>query len=189
MTVPPRPHLLGIDDGAFEKYQRAAVPIVGVFMEGCDLVEGVATTRFPVDGADATAFLADWICGLRFHRALQGIVVGGITIAGLGVLDIRRLHSATEVPVLVVNRKRPTDDAVVGALRSAGLEERIATVENSPRAFDCGNRLFAACAGCSPEESRALLAATLGKARLPEPLRLAHLIARAMATGESRGRV
>ena len=34
----------------------------------------------------------------------------------------------------------------------------------------------------------ALVAASRRKADLPEPLRLAHLIARAVATGESRGR-
>jgi len=33
-----------------------------------------------------------------------------------------------------------------------------------------------------------LLARTRGKSALPEALRLAHLIARAIATGESRGR-
>ena len=35
----------------------------------------------------------------------------------------------------------------------------------------------------------ALARATLGKAQLPEPLRIAHLIAAALVSGESRGRV
>jgi endonuclease V-like protein UPF0215 family len=68
-----RPHVLGIDDGPFEKRQRAPVPIVGVMMEGADLVEAVAVTEFPVDGAGATEFLIDWIRGLRLHPTLQGI--------------------------------------------------------------------------------------------------------------------
>ena len=40
----------------------------------------------------------------------------------------------------------------------------------------------------SREEALALLACTRRKAVLPEPLRIAHLVARAVATGESRGR-
>ena len=35
----------------------------------------------------------------------------------------------------------------------------------------------------------ALALATLGKAHLPEPLRVAHLIGQAMVLGQSRGRV
>ena len=86
MAARERPHVLGIDDGPFEKRQREPVPIVGVMMEGADLVEVIAITGFPVDGAEATAFLAEWIRGLRLRPTLQGIALGGITIAGLGVV-------------------------------------------------------------------------------------------------------
>ena len=34
-----RPHVLGIDDGPFDKSTDTTVPIVGVMMEGADLVE------------------------------------------------------------------------------------------------------------------------------------------------------
>ncbi len=56
-----RPHVLGSDDASFHKRQRAPVPVLGVLMEDCDLVESVAVTAFPVDGDRATIFLADWI--------------------------------------------------------------------------------------------------------------------------------
>ena len=69
MPLPPRPHLLGIDDGPFEKRVSSHTPLVGVPMEGPDLVEAVATTTFPVDGDDVTGFLADWVEGLRFRPA------------------------------------------------------------------------------------------------------------------------
>lgn len=183
-----RPHLLGIDDGAFEKGQRAEVPVVGVVMEGADLVEGVALARFPVDGADATAFLSDWVKGLRFRRGLQGMVLGGITIAGLGVVDVPALASAVELPVLVVNRRDPSDHRLNEALQAAGLPERVALVQRCPPAFRTRGGLYVACAGTSREQAEAWLAAARRKSDLPEPLRLAHLIARAVATGESRGR-
>jgi hypothetical protein len=44
-----RPHVLGIDDGPFDKRQARLVPLVAVLMEGNDLVEGVALGEFPVD--------------------------------------------------------------------------------------------------------------------------------------------
>ena len=189
MTRLFRPHLLGMDDGPFEKGARGDVTIVGVVMEGADLVEGIVVTRFPVDGEDATAFLSDWILGLRFRPALQGIVLGGITVAGLGIIDIAELAARTGAPVLAVSRRDPKDHRLAEALRAAGLADRVAIVERTPPAFAVAGGVFVAGAGASPERVAELLLASRSKADLPEPLRLAHLIARAVVTGESHGRV
>jgi endonuclease V-like protein UPF0215 family len=184
-----RPHLIGIDDGPFEKDGDAATPIVGVVMEGSDLVEGVAMTRFPIDGAGVTDFLTAWIQGLRFRPGLQGIVLGGITIAGLAVVDVERLSRALELPVLVLNRKDPRNHRLAAALESAGLADRLEAVDRTPPSFPVREGLYLACAGASPEEAARLIDATRRKGEMPEPLRLAHLIASAVVRGESRGRV
>ncbi len=184
-----RPHILGIDDGPFEKRARREVVLVGVMMEGPDLVEGVAVTSFPVDGPDATPFLADWVEGLRLRPALQGIVLGGITLAGLAVVDIMLLSERLGLPVLVVNRRDPANHRLHEALEAAGLEDRGGIVARTPPAFEVESGLFLSHAGVERADAVALVRATLRKSALPEPLRLAHLIARATVTGESRGRV
>jgi hypothetical protein len=183
-----RPHVLGIDDGPFEKGTDRDVVLVGVVMEGNDLVEGVATTRFPVDGEGATAFLAEWIGSLRFRPALQAVVLGGITLAGLALVDVPALAAATRLPVLVVNRRAPSNRDLEAALRAAGLAERLPILARTPPAFAANEHLHVACAGIGRAEAEALLAAIRRKGELPEPLRLAHLVARAVTTGESRGR-
>jgi endonuclease V-like protein UPF0215 family len=192
--------VLGIDDGPFEKHsgERGSAqpreadthtPIVAVRMEGHDLVEGVAVTRFPVDGDDAAGFLAEWILGLRLHQGLQGIVLGGITVAGLGVVDVEELCERTAVPLVVVNRRDPSGSRLGDALRAAKLEDRLEIVERTPPAYRGASGIFLACAGAPREAAEALVAATTHKADLPEPLRLAHLVAAAIARGSSRGRV
>ncbi|MBW2697987.1 MAG: DUF99 family protein [Deltaproteobacteria bacterium] len=182
-------HILGIDDAPFAKGQTDPVPIVGVMMEGADLVESVALASFPVDGDRVTDFLADWVAGLRSHSSLQGVVLGGITIAGLGVIDITSLSEQLMAPVLVATRREPTDAGLTAALRSASLADRIPVVERSPRARRITDGLFLACAGIEANAATEMVRSTLRKAQLPEPLRLAHLIGRAIVTGESRGRV
>ena len=184
-----RPHLIGVDDGPFEKHADAVTPIVGVVMEGPDLVEGVAITDFPIDGADVTDFLAEWIRGLRFRPGLQGLVLGGITIAGLAVVDVVRLSELLELPVLVLNRKDPRNHRLSGALESAGFSERLEVVDRTPPSLSVTDGLFLACAGTSPDEAVRLIDASRRKGEMPEPLRLAHLIACAVVRGESRGRV
>lgn len=184
-----RPHVLGIDDAPFRKGQLEPVPVVGVTMEGADLVEAIAVTRFPVDADGATEFLADWVRGLRVHPSLQGVVLGGITLAGLAVVDVRGLAAALERPVLVVTRRAPLDTELVAALHVAGFPERVALVERAPRARPLGAGLHLACAGVEPSRAAEMIRATLRKARLPEPLRVAHLVGAALVQGESRGRV
>ncbi len=186
--TPRRPHVLGIDDGAFDRHRDREVPIVAVRMEGADLVEGVAMTHFPVDGDDAGAFLAEWIRELRLAQGLSGVVLGGITIAGLGVVDVSALAAAIALPVIVVNRRDPSDHRLADALRAAGLDARLSIVAGTPPAFWIEHGPWVACAGIDPPQAAALVEASRRKADLPEPLRLAHLIARAVATGESRGR-
>ena len=85
-------------------------------------------------------------------------------------------------------RRRPTDAQLSEALRSAGLAERVPIVEASPRAECVTDGLFVAQAGCSAEQASRLVRASLRKATWPEPLRVAHLVARALVLGESRGR-
>ena len=184
----PRPHLLGVDDGPFEKRQREPVPIVGVMMEGADLVESVSMASFAVDGDDATGFLAGWLGGLRSLESCQGLLLGGITLAGLGVVDVPDLTRRLGLPVLVATRREPGDAQLSGALRAAGLAGRVALVERSPRAVRVADGLFVAQAGSSPAEAADLVRASLRKASFPEPLRVAHLVARALVLGESRGR-
>lgn len=183
-----RPHLLGIDDGPFETRAGAEATIVGVVTEGPDLVECVAVTRFPVDGEEATAFLAEWMSGLRAHPALQAVVLGGITIAGLGVVDIAELARRTGAPVLSVTRRDPKDHRLAEGLRAAGLSHRLAIVERTPPAFMVKSGLFVSCAGTDSERAADLVSASTLKSDLPEALRLAHLIARAVVSGESHGR-
>jgi len=183
-----RPHVLGIDDGPFDKSVDANVPVVGVMMEGADLVEAVAVTKFPVDGADAAEYLADWIQGLRFASALHAVVLGGITIAGLGVVDIALLARRIGLPVAIVNRRFPENEPLIQALLAAGLAQRIPIVEKSPAAWRLSDGVYVTHSGAQPDEIARILDAVRNKSQLPEPLRLAHLIGSAMVKGQSRGR-
>ena len=184
-----RPHLLGIDDGPFVKGQAGAVPIAAALCEGADLLEAVAIGAFPVDGDGATEFLGDWLERLRLRATLQGVALGGITLAGLGLVDVRALAGRLAVPVLVVTRKAPDNARLRAALEAAGCGERFAIAERSPAAERTADGIWLAHAGAERAEALALLHASRGKAKLPEALRIAHLFATAIVRGESHGRV
>jgi endonuclease V-like protein UPF0215 family len=182
-----KPRVLGIDDAPFEKGQEAPVPIVGVVMAG-SIVEGVAIGSFPVDGEDATRWMAGWIDGLRWRDSLQGIVLGGITIAGLGLVDLEELAGRVGAPVLAVTRRSGRPELLARALEVAGLSHRTALLDRQPPARLTGGGLWCAHAGATAAEADALLEAIVDT-KMPEPLRIAHLVGAALVLGQSRGRV
>jgi endonuclease V-like protein UPF0215 family len=183
-----RPHILAIDDAPFDKRQSEPVPLVAVLTEGHDLVEAVAVSSFPVDGAAATEFLAGWVGSLRCFPSVDLIVLGGITVAGLGLVDVAALADELDRPVLVVNRRDPSASRLESALRAAGLTDRIAEARRCPPAERVDDGLHLAVAGIEHTRAVTLLEASRGKAHLPEALRLAHLIAAAIVSGQSQGR-
>ncbi|HXI19823.1 MAG TPA: DUF99 family protein, partial [Gemmatimonadales bacterium] len=157
MPATYRPHVLGIDDAPFEKHQSAPVPLVGVTMEVPDLIESVAVSALPVDDAGATAHLAGWISKIRTRPSLQAVLLGGITIAGLGIVDLEALAGALGLPVLAVNRRDPTHSELHRALETAGLADRWPMVERSPPARRVSDGLFLAHAGCDRAEAERLV--------------------------------
>ncbi len=184
-----RPHVLGVDDAPFDKSQDDTVPIVGVMMENATVVEGVAVTSFPIDGEDATGFLADWIRNLKWASMLHAVVLGGITIAGLGIVDLHELSDQLSIPVIAATRHDTADSNLDSALTAAGLTDRLGILRSSPPARQILENLYAASAGAEPYVIEKLIKSTLNKARMPEPLRVAHLIGAALVQGSSHGKV
>ncbi|HVR76306.1 MAG TPA: DUF99 family protein [Planctomycetota bacterium] len=182
-----RQHTLSIDDGPFEKRRDREVWAVGVVTAGSGLVEGVLTTRLAVDSGGVTDRLALWVNGSRFRPSLRAVFIQGITIAGLSVVDLPLFHRLTGLPVISVDRKAPVSGRLEETLRKLGLGDRIAALEAAGPFHEITGLVFT-CAGASPEEARRLIGENRGRSRLPEGIRIAHLIARAITLGESRGR-
>ncbi|MDH3285850.1 MAG: DUF99 family protein [Acidobacteriota bacterium] len=182
------PRVLGIDDAPFEKGQREDVPIVAVVMEGSILVEGVAVGSFPVDGDGATDWVERWVRDMKWYSALQAVVLGGVTIAGLGLIHLGTLAARLERPVLSVTRRDTAPSDLANALETAGFPERVPVLATLPPARRLQGGLWLAHAGTDDDDAEALVRATMSRSNFPEALRIAHLIGAAIVRGESRGR-
>lgn len=182
-------HVIGLDDAPFARDHRGDVPIVGAVYADTRL-EGVLVGRVRRDGANATRAVADLIARSKFARQVQLVMLQGIALAGFNVIDVHALHTRLRVPVLVVVRRRPRLERVRAALlaRVPGgaqkwrLVERLGPVE--PVAG-----VFVQRVGILPDDVEQVIRRLAIHSRVPEPLRTAHLIAGALATGQSRGRV
>jgi endonuclease V-like protein UPF0215 family len=116
------------------------------------------------------------------------VLLGGITFAGFNIVDIHGLAARLERPVLVVARRRPRLEKIRRALSNLPRAERRWALLERAGAMEPAGPVMVQRAGLSLADAQGLLAATTLHGNLPEPLRLAHLIAGGLTTGHSRGR-
>ena len=184
-----KPHILGIDDAPFVKFADDEVPVVAVMMEGATHVDGVAVNRMKIDDPEATRFLMDWIKSMKWTPSLQGIIFGGVTIAGLGLIQLPVFYEELKIPVITVTRQDTKESTLDTALEAAGLSRLIPALNQNPAAVEIGEGIYASFVGVTNIEAGKLIRSTLQKSTMPEPLRIAHLIGAALVNGESKGRV
>ncbi|WP_297506218.1 DUF99 family protein [Thermococcus sp.] len=189
--VKPQIRVVGFDDGTFSfssKLIRGKTILIGVVMKGAVEVVGVLARWITVDGKDATEAMISAVTESRF-KDLRVILLKGITYAGFNVVDVERLYRETGLPVVVVVRKRPDVDAMESALRKhfPDAVERIGLIRKAPPLVEViPEKLYLQAIGVDEKTAREIVRVTTRSGLIPEPLRLAHMIASAVMTGESK---
>ena len=181
-------HVVGIDDGAFSRGEGGEVLVVGAVFAGLRL-EGVISTAVSQDGDDATDTLVQKLTSCRYQAHLQVIMMQGIALGGFNVVDIHRLSEETGLGVIVLTRKAPNMDAIRHVLHSRvpnGIEKWRLIQAAGPMAPM--GALMAQCAGIAPDVAQGVVEASIQQGNLPEPIRVAHLIASGVTLGSSSRR-
>lgn len=181
-------NIVGIDDAPFAPSDAGPVSIVGAVFADRRL-DGVLVGSVVKDGFDAAEAIESLVAGSRFREHVQLVMLQGVTMGGFNVVDVFALRRSLGVPVLVVSRREPDRDAVRRALLEHipdgaakwRIIERLGPMESCAGVFiqRLGVDYAAACR---------LIRRTAVNGRIPEPLRVAHLVAGAIASGQSRGR-
>lgn len=181
-------NVVGFDDSPFDLEHRGDVRVVGAVCARTRL-DGVLSTTVRRDGSNATDRLIEVVQASRFCEHIRAVLLQGIALAGFNVVDLTRLSTTLGLPVLVVVRKQPRMQLVRDALieRTAGGREKWALIEQHGPLERLG-ALWVQRAGLTLQEASELLAATTSHGHIPEPLRLAHIIAGGIERGASRGR-
>lgn len=181
-------HVVGFDDAPFPRSHRGDVLIVGSVFAGSRL-DGVISTRVRRDGVNSTVRLIECLTGSKYFAQLQAILLQGIAFAGFNVVDLHRLHRATGLPVLAIARQRPD----LGAIRRTLLEKVTGGARKwrlieaaGPMAPMAG--VYCQHVGIEAGGAERLIVGLQLHGQLPEPLRIAHMIAGGVTTGESRHR-
>jgi uncharacterized protein len=180
-VIKPEIRVLGIDDGRFVPHTKGSVLVVGIVFRGGYSVEGVMSTRVAIDGLDATEKLASMINSSPHRRQLRLVMLNGITFGGFNIVDLKSLHSATRIPMIAVTNNQPDLEGIYSALENlpnCELRRRL-VLEAGPihEVTNHGVKVYVELAGITLEDAKKIIALTSTRSCLPEPLRVAHIVA------------
>lgn len=182
---------LGVDDAPFG-FDQEAVRLIGVVTRGADYVEGVLSSHCTVDGHDATERIVKMATGSRFAPTLRCLFLNGVAVGGFNVVDLDALYEATRVPVVAVSRSEPDPPSMRDALAKHlnDWEARWTLLERMrPEPVDNGpHRVWVSFRGLKTRAVQDVLGKATVRGANPECVRLAHLIASGVETGESTGK-
>lgn len=151
-------------------------------MRGAHRVEGIIATDVERDGDDATNRIARCVAESG-PRGIKAILMDGASFAGFNVVDLEGLYRETGVPCISFTKGIPDLDAMHAALRHVPNPEGKWALLSARKRLTIPTEttpLTVSFAGIGEGDVIELLTLTTARGLVPEPLRLAHLIASVM---------
>jgi len=179
--------IMGVDDSPFS-FEDKNTRLVGVVVRAPNYLEGVLSCMVTVDGLDSTEKIAQMLNGSGHEKQIRGIMVNGACVAGFNAVDIEGLTELTGVGTMTITNNRPGESAVRDALRKhfPDWKERLDILEKGKKItikIEEGKRsyeLYARYCGMGGEEAIEMVDISRVRGSLPEPARMAHVIASAL---------
>lgn len=183
--------VIGIDDAPFD-FDDDEVLVVGSIVRAPNYLEGILSTSVEVDGNDATDRLIDMIDNSRFSDQPYLIMTDGAALGGFNLIDLERLWKETDIPAVSISRDEPDFEDIKKAMKkhlpdwkkryegiSTGRIYKVKT-EHKP--------IYVQVEGIDIQEAERIIKLFTIRGRIPEPLRMSHIIASGIVKGESKGK-
>jgi len=173
---------LGIAESFIKKGDKSI--LAGIVMRGDMHIDGVAIAKISVGGMDATDGIIEIFRSLS-REDIHVILLGGCVISWFNIVDVERVCEETRAPVVCVTydeseglekyiREYFADDCEdrIKLYKKLGARERIK--------LNTGYEVLVRFIGMTKSEARILLNRFTTHGKIPEPIRVARLTARAV---------
>jgi len=178
--------VVGVEDGGFSRESSGRVAQKTLFV--CVLlhenwIEDFQVEEITVDGLDASEKLISMLRCWTFHT----VMLAGVSFAGFNLVDPTLVFEEFSKPVITVSRTKPDNIAVKNALlrhfedwrirwsifeKLGPIHEVVSIINEAP--------LYVEVVGGDIEWASGLIRASAACCRIPEPIRVARLIARGL---------
>jgi endonuclease V-like protein UPF0215 family len=184
--------ILGVDDSPFDKFKDLKTDLIGVVFRGGSYLEGVLKEEIDVDGDDVTKMIAEMVNKTRHKGHLRILMLSGLTFAGLNIVDIEKLYKETNLPVIVVTRKLPDISSMKKAITNVkNSDEKIRRLLIAGKLYEVNigsEKIIIQKKGVNLKDAEDIVRLSTIRGLIPEPIRVAHIIASGITRGDSRGR-
>lgn len=193
-VVKPEIRIIGVDDGVHIPRVKSLVLIVGVIFRGGYWLDGVISAQIRVDGFEATKAIAKMITNSAHYKQLRVIMLNGVTFGGFNIVDITELNELTKLPVIAVTRKKPDMNSIVKAIAHLSKpDKRLKAISSAGQIMPVktrkkGKNIYLQIAGISNGDAQKIATLTSTRSNLPEPLRVAHLVASGVSFSNGKTR-
>ncbi|MFW9987742.1 MAG: DUF99 family protein [Candidatus Odinarchaeota archaeon] len=178
------PITIGFDDATFNlKTINKSTQLIGVICQGTRMIK-VVRDDIIIDGNDATEKLIKLVRGNEKH--VQYILTHTITFGGFNLINLNEIYSKIKKPIIAITEREVDLNSVKKALKSQFPK----THKNKLRYIvEAGNlyeteintagglsKIFFHCKGIEISNVESLLQKICIDSKLPESVRMAHLI-------------
>ena len=177
--------VLGIAE-SFRKNQEYST-LAGVVMRSDLVIDGFARSILKVSGSDATKSTVEVFTRMK-RNDIIAMMISGSVLSVYNVLDIDEIFRELRVPVVALSFKRSKSDLarnIRALFSSKDAKEKIRLLEKlgSPTKLrlETGYDVFVRTAGITDSVANKLLDKFTLQGSVPEPIRVARLLAKAVA--------
>jgi len=183
--------LIGVDDSPFNFSDKYAI-VIGAVMRGGEYIECVLQRHIQIDGNDSTFACIDMIEKTRYKKQLRAMLLDGIALGGFNIVNIEEIYNETNLPVITITRDKPDFGKIKIALKKNFLDwnERFKLMKKG-KLYEVKtkhNPIYVKCVGIDISEAKEIIKLSTIRGVIPEPIRVAHLIASGIVRGESYGK-
>ncbi|MFX1364161.1 MAG: DUF99 family protein [Promethearchaeota archaeon] len=180
------PISIGFDDATFDlKNSVKATQLIGVICQGTRMIR-VVRDDITIDGDDATEKIINLIRDNEKH--VQYILTHTITFGGFNLIDLTEIYSKTKKPIIAITERDVDLDSVNKALRSKfpdTYKSKLRYIIEAGNLYETEintagglSKIFFHCKGITIQSAESLLKKLCIDSKLPESVRMAHLIGR-----------
>ncbi|MFX0169055.1 MAG: DUF99 family protein [Candidatus Hodarchaeota archaeon] len=185
----PSVRLLGIAESGLTGSTHTILG--GIVMRADLIIDGIVWGKASIQGTDASETIIKMVHDLS-RTDLNGVLIRGTVIAGYNIVDLSLIHEVTNLPVISVTSEPHENlrDHLIHTFPSnwkARWKISRRNGELQPLLLDTHSTVFVQFKGCKWNEIQALIRRVTRFGSIPEPLRVARLLARALAKNPPRG--
>ena len=174
--------VFGVEDGSF--FSRNGKTLLAAVLMESGWIEAAILGKITIDGTDATETLVEMLGGFSF----DAVMLSGVSYAGFNLIDPEKIYERFGVPVIIVCRSKPNNNAVRSALFNhfEDWKERWSIVEDLSKVHKVISKpdappLYIEVIGGDFLWARNLVSDLAIVCRIPEPIRVARFIARGLS--------